>query len=93
MAASLDAPKRVQSLRHSWGSATRDLLLALPFVVLLYVQLAHHVMWRDELNGLAIEWASPTIPSLFWHIHHEGHPWLWYAILWALHKRGIVFKV
>ena len=39
-------------------------------------------MWRDELNALAITWASPTIPSLFWHIHHEGHPWLWYVILW-----------
>ncbi len=82
MAASLDAPTRVQPLRHSWGSTTRDLLLAIPFLVLLYIQLAHHVMWRDELNGLAIEWASPTIPSLFWHIHHEGHPWLWYVILW-----------
>jgi len=64
------------------GSLTRDLLLATPFLVLLYVQLVHHVMWRDELNGLAIAWASPTIPSLFWHIHHEGHPWLWYMILW-----------
>ena len=39
-------------------------------------------MWRDELNALAIAWDSPTIPSLFWHIHHEGHPWLWYVILW-----------
>jgi hypothetical protein len=60
----------------------RDLLLTLPFLALLYVQLAHHVMWRDELNALAIAWASPTIPSLFWHIHREGHPWLWYLILW-----------
>lgn len=39
-------------------------------------------MWRDELNALAIAWASPTISSLFWHIHREGHPWLWYVILW-----------
>lgn len=39
-------------------------------------------MWRDELNALAITWASPTISSLFWHIHREGHPWLWYGILW-----------
>jgi hypothetical protein len=82
MAASLDAPTRLKPLRHSWGSTTRDLLLAIPFLVLLYVQLVHHVLWRDELNALAIAWASPTIPSLFWHIHHEGHPWLWYMILW-----------
>ncbi len=39
-------------------------------------------MWRDELNALAITWASPSISSLFWHIHREGHPWLWYLILW-----------
>ncbi len=57
-------------------------MLALPFLALLYIQIAHHVLWRDELNALAITWASPTISSLFWHIHHEGHPWLWYVILW-----------
>jgi hypothetical protein len=82
MTSSVEACTRPQRPRQGSPSATRDLLLALPFLVLLYVQLAHHVMWRDELNGLAITWASPTIPSLFWHIHHEGHPWLWYVILW-----------
>ena len=73
---------RPQRPRQGSASAMRDLLLAVPFLALLYVQLAHHVLWRDELNALAITWASPTIPSLFWHIHHEGHPWLWYVILW-----------
>jgi hypothetical protein len=63
-------------------ASARNLLLAIPFLVLCYIQIAHHVLWRDELNALAIAWASPTIPSLFWHIHHEGHPWLWYVILW-----------
>ena len=64
------------------GASIRNLLLAVPFLALLYVQIWHHVLWRDELNALAIAWASPTIPSLFWHIHREGHPWLWYVILW-----------
>src|SRR6201996_2393639 len=82
MGSSVEAYTRPQRPRQESPSATRDFLLALPFLALLYVQLAHHVMWRDELNALAITWASPTIPSLFWHIHHEGHPWLWYVILW-----------
>lgn len=73
---------RTEKPRQHAGFSTRDLLLALPFLALLYVQLVHHVLWRDELNALGIVWASPTIPSLFWHIHHEGHPWLWYVILW-----------
>src|ERR1700744_3588862 len=73
---------RPQRPRQESASTTRDLLLTLPFLILLYVQLVHHVMWRDELNALAIAWDSPTISSLFWHIHREGHPWLWYVILW-----------
>src|ERR1700743_986146 len=68
--------------RQGFASTPRDLLLALPFLALLYVQLVHHGMWRDEVNALAIAWDSPTISSLFWHIHREGHPWLWYVILW-----------
>jgi hypothetical protein len=82
MAPSVDAYTRPERPLQESASTARDLLLALPFLALLYVQLAHHVLWRDELNGLAIAWASPTISSLFWHIHHEGHPWLWYVILW-----------
>jgi hypothetical protein len=82
MASTVDAYTRPERPRQRSASATRDLLLALPFLALVYVQIAHHVMWRDELNALAIAWNSPTIPSLFWHIHREGHPWLWYLILW-----------
>jgi hypothetical protein len=82
MATTVDEHTQSQRRLQKSTSSTRDLLLALPFLVLLYVQLGHHVLWRDELNALAITWASPTIPSLFWHIHHEGHPWLWYMILW-----------
>src|ERR1700761_655819 len=82
MVLSVDAHARPERPLKTAVSTGRDLLLALPFLILLYVQLAHHVMWRDELNALAITWASPTISSLFWHIHREGHPWLWYMILW-----------
>lgn len=82
MVSSVNVEPRPVRPREQVAGRTRDLLLALPFLILLYVQLAHHVMWRDELNALAITWASPTISSLFWHVHHEGHPWLWYMILW-----------
>src|ERR1700742_359138 len=82
MAATVGASPRPERPRLRSASTMRDLLLALPFLALVYIQIAHHVLWRDELNALAITWASPTIPSLFWHIHHEGHPWLWYVILW-----------
>lgn len=82
MTSSVEAYPPARQPRQRLASATRDLLLALPFLILIYIEIAHHILWRDELNALAIVWASPTIPSLFWHVHHEGHPWLWYAILW-----------
>lgn len=43
-------------------------------------------MWRDELNAFAITWDSPTLSSLFHHLHYEAHPWLWYVILWVLSR-------
>lgn len=79
----LATPTRAEAPRQRMDVSVRNLLLAVPFLILCYVQIWHHVLWRDELNALAITWASPTIPSLFWHIHHEGHPWLWYVILWV----------
>jgi hypothetical protein len=76
-------PEPLRCRSESFG---RDALLVTPFLLLFYLQLAHHVFWRDELNAFAITWVSPNIPSLFWHIHHEGHPWLWYVILWILSR-------
>ncbi|MBV8706366.1 MAG: hypothetical protein JO028_04195 [Acidobacteriaceae bacterium] len=59
-----------------------DLLLALPFIVLFFVQLLHHQMWRDELNAWGIAAASPNLRTLFHYIHYEAHPSLWYLLLW-----------
>jgi hypothetical protein len=59
-----------------------DLLFALPFIALFWLNLAHHQMWLDELNAWGLAAASPTLRDLFANIHYEGHPWLWYFILW-----------
>ena len=59
-----------------------DLLWALPFLVLYWIDLAHHQLWRDELNAWFIAALSPTLPALSKVVHYEGHPWLWYYVLW-----------
>jgi hypothetical protein len=66
---------------RSW---TGNLLLTVPFLIFYLIQLAHHQLWRDELNAFGIAVASPTLASLFHHIHYEGHPWLWYVLLWGV---------
>jgi hypothetical protein len=68
------------------GLVAGDLALVALFLALLYIQLAHHNLWRDELNAFAITWASPSLHELFHKLHYEGHPWLWYVLLWLISR-------
>lgn len=63
-------------------SAWAGLAVALPFLILFWVNIAHHTMFFDEVNAWGISAASPTLSKLFYYVHFEGHPWLWYFILW-----------
>lgn len=64
----------------------KDYALTAPFLVLFVVQLVHHQMWRDEVNAFALARASTNLRTLFHYIHYEGHPWLWYVLLWLVSK-------
>jgi len=64
------------------GTAWKALAVTLPFLVLFWINIAHHTMFFDEVNAWAISAASPTLSKLFYYVHYEGHPWLWYFILW-----------
>ena len=56
--------------------------VAVPFLLLYWLNMWHHTMFFDEVNAWAISAASPTLSKLFYYVHFEGHPWLWYFILW-----------
>ena len=43
-----------------------------------------HEMWRDELQAWLIARDSTTIVELLRKIHYEGHPSLWYLLLYAV---------
>jgi hypothetical protein len=59
-----------------------DMLVTLPFVGLFLVELHHHKPWQDELNAWGIAVASHNLRILFHYLHYEGHPALWYLLLW-----------
>ncbi len=63
-----------------------DLWLTLPFLLLYLVQLTHHQLWRDELQAFGLAASSSTIPGLLHLVHYEGHPWLWYLLLWIVSR-------
>ena len=54
------------------------------FVVVVGVTMWRHEMWRDELQAWMIARATHSLPNLFDNIRYEGHPALWYLLLWPL---------
>lgn len=64
------------------ASAGKALAVVLPFLIVFWINIAHHTMFFDEVNAWGISAASPTLSKLFYYVHYEGHPWLWYFILW-----------
>src|SRR5262249_51790725 len=56
-------------------------LIALFAVVVGFVMLRHE-MWRDELQAWLIAKASSAPSDLLHNTRFEGHPILWYALLW-----------
>ncbi len=65
----------------SFGRRREVQALAL-FAAVLAVALASHELWRDELQSWMIARASATPTALLHNLRYEGHPVLWYALLW-----------
>jgi len=61
------------------------------FVFLLYAILsaytiAHHEMWGDEIHSWNIVKGSAGFFDLIKNIRYEGHPPVWYIIMWTISK-------
>ena len=49
--------------------------------------LAHHEMWRDELQIWMLVRDSDSLINLFHHLRYEtGHPFLWYLLLYPFSR-------
>ncbi len=60
------------------------IVLSLVFIVVSLYSVSHHEMWRDELQAWMIAISGNSISELFANIKYEGHPPLWFIILYAL---------
>lgn len=56
------------------------------FVVLGLVGILHHEMWRDELEIWLIARDSDSLRHLFHNMRTEGHPALWYLLVFAVSR-------
>ncbi len=59
-------------------------LLLLAFILAAGTVSFFHEFWRDELQAWMIVSDSHTLAGLFSHTRYEGHPSLWFLILYGL---------
>ncbi|SFB95050.1 hypothetical protein [Spirosoma endophyticum] len=45
-----------------------------------------HEMWRDELQAWGLVSSAATLPDLVHNARYEGHPMLWFILVWPVAK-------
>jgi hypothetical protein len=61
-------------------------LLFIAYLAVLGMTIGHHELWGDELHSWNIAKASDSYTRLIANIRYEGHPPLWYSLMWVLSK-------
>jgi hypothetical protein len=56
------------------------------FIAIAGFAMLQHELWRDEWQAWLIVKNSPDLPSLFQKIRYEGHPALWFLLLWLVQR-------
>lgn len=66
-------------LAHKW-------VLFLIYLVLSLFAILHHEIWFDELHSWNIARNSMTIGDVIANSRYEGHPPVWYVVLWSISR-------
>lgn len=56
------------------------------FMIVAAITISHHELWRDEIQAWSIARNSNTLTDLYHHTRYEGHPLLWFVLLWIAGK-------
>ena len=56
------------------------------YLILAAIGIAHHEMWGDEIHSWNIAKGSYHFSELISNSRYEGHPPVWYIILWCISK-------
>ncbi|MCX5677552.1 MAG: hypothetical protein NTY76_00365 [Candidatus Omnitrophica bacterium] len=60
------------------------LAFSLVFLLLGFIGIVHHEMWRDELQAWMIARDNTSLAGLVSTVRYEGHPIFWYLGLYAI---------
>ena len=59
-------------------------IISIVFFIIEFVVVQFHEVWRDEIETWAIGMNSHSISELFYNGRYEGHPKLWFLMLYTL---------
>ncbi len=76
------APGEAAGARAAQLAHRTEVRALVAFGVVLAIALASHELWRDELQSWMIARGSASPSMLLRNLRYEGHPVLWYAVLW-----------
>jgi len=62
------------------------LLFSALFFIVEFILIQFHEYWADEVHAWAIAHKSTSISDVFYNGRYEGHPKLWYVLLYLLQK-------
>jgi hypothetical protein len=78
--------KNIESRLDSYNEKTFRWFVLLVYVLFATMNIITHEMWRDELQPWVMAVSSNSLSELFFNIRYEGHPPLWYLMLYALSR-------
>ena len=61
-------------------------VIFLLYVLISTYTIANHEMWGDEFHSWNIAKASNTLSEVIHNSRYEGHPPVWYSILWTISR-------
>ena len=70
-------------IKHEFNTPT-CFFISVIFFLLFLNGIIHHAMWRDEMQAWSLARDSGSWREIFHALHYEGHPCLWYLILYGI---------
>ncbi len=68
------------------ASLRLTIVVSFCYLAILVLLSIHHEMWRDEVRALSIATSSPSFFGVIANLKNEGHPILWYFLLYLAHS-------
>jgi len=89
----LVAPVQQSGAATQWRSPARlaPYAVTLCYAVLVAVGILHHEPWADEAQAWQLSRCLSVPDLLIHHLRYEGHPGLWYVVLWCLNRLHVSY--